>query len=127
MRITRGLIRLWVFTTAIVCLVANVSAATSTFSCDGEVALLAGGKQVNPVGEKSSMSVKVDLSAKALTVDGVTFPTFGRTDSETIVAMEPNKGSVTFNRITGVLSAHLITYDGLRTFYGKCLPAKPLF
>jgi hypothetical protein len=87
MRITRRLFRLWVFTTAIVGLVTNVSAATSTFSCDGEVALLAGGKQV---GEK--VSVKVDLSAKALTVDGVTFPTFGRTDTETIVAMEPNRG-----------------------------------
>jgi len=41
--------------------------------------------------------------------------------------MEANKGSVTFNRITGVLSAHFITYAGLGTFYGKCQPAKPLF
>jgi len=104
-------------------------ADTLTFSCEGELVLLAGGRQVNPAHERSIMVTKVNLPTREITVDTVIFPIpeFADMNHDTIVAMDPDKGSVTFNRISGSLSVHFITPEGLKTFYGKCHPAKPLF
>jgi hypothetical protein len=60
-------------------------------------------------------------------INGVSWRIAGDASRETIVSMDPDKGSVTLNRITGVVNAHFIEYSGLKKFYGVCKPAQKLF
>src|SRR5437016_1349130 len=96
-------------------------------SCWGTVELMQQGKQVNPKDEKLSIAVAVDVARKMITINDVQWPTFGEVTRETIASMDPNKGSLTLNRITGAISAHFIEFDGLKKFYGECKPAQKLF
>jgi hypothetical protein len=96
-------------------------------SCWGTVELIQQSKQVNPVDERSSLAVAVDIAKKTVTINGVSWPIAGDASRETIVSMDPDKGSITLNRITGAISAHFIEYDGLKKFYGECKPAQKLF
>jgi|SRR3954471_15133039 hypothetical protein len=96
-------------------------------ACRGTVALIQRGKQVNPIDEKYSIAVAVDTARRIVTINDVQWPFFGEASGETIVSMDPNKGSLTLNRITGVISAHFIEFNGLKTFYGECKPAEKLF
>jgi hypothetical protein len=97
------------------------------FSCWGTVALIQQSKQVNPVDERSSLAVTVDITKKTVTINGVSWPMAGDASHETIVSMDPDKGSVTLNRITGAVSVHFIEYDGLKIFRGECKRAQKLF
>jgi hypothetical protein len=74
-----------------------------------------------------SIAVAVDLAKKIITIDGVGWPITGDASRETIVAMAPDKGSATLNRITGALNAHFIQNTGLKKFYGECKPAQKFF
>ena len=96
-------------------------------SCWGTVELIQQSKQVNPVDERSSLAVAVDIAKKTVTINGVSWPIAGDASRETIVSMDPDKGSVTLNRITGAVNAHFIEYSGLKKFYGVCKPAQKLF
>ena len=96
-------------------------------SCWGTVELIQQSKQVNPVDERSSLAVAVDIAKKTVTINGVSWLIAGDVSRETIVSMDPDKGSVTLNRITGAISAHFIEYNGLKKFYGECKPAQKLF
>lgn len=105
----------------------SADAAQVSLSCWGEVELMQQGKQVNPIGEKSSIALAVDIARKIITIDGVEWPIFGDASRETIVSLDPNKGSLTLNRTTGSISVHFIQLDGLKKFYGECKPAQKLF
>jgi hypothetical protein len=96
-------------------------------SCWGTVELIQQSKQVNPVDERSSLGVAVDIAKKTVTINGVSWPIAGDASRETIVSMDPDKGSITLNRVTGAISAHFIEYNGLKKFYGECKPAQKLF
>jgi hypothetical protein len=96
-------------------------------SCWGTVELIQQSKQVNPIDERSSLAVAVDIAKKTVTMKGVSWPITGDASRETIVSMDPDKGSVTLNRITGAINAHFIEYNGLKKFYGECKPAQKLF
>ncbi|SRR6266851_4224149 len=96
-------------------------------SCWGTVELIQQSKQVNPVDERSSLAVAVDIAKKTVTMNGVSWSITGDASRETIVSMDPDKGSVTLNRITGAINAHFIEYNGLKKFYGECKPAQKLF
>jgi hypothetical protein len=96
-------------------------------SCWGTVELIQQSKQVNPVDERSSLAVAVDIAKKTVTINGVSWPIAGDASRETIVSMDPDKGSVTLNRLTGAVSAHFIELNGLKKFYGECKPAQKLF
>lgn len=96
-------------------------------SCWGTVELIQQGKQVNPVDERSSIAVAVDLAKNTVTINGVSWPIAGDASRETIVSMDPDKGSVSLNRITGAVNVHFIEYNGLKNFYGECKPAQKLF
>jgi hypothetical protein len=111
------------------CLIAasKVQAEEVLLSCWGTVEVIQQGKQVNPVDEKYSIAVAVDVSKKTLTINGITWPIAGDASHETIVAMDQDKGSVNLNRITGAVNVHFIEYNGLKKFYGKCKPAQKLF
>jgi hypothetical protein len=74
-----------------------------------------------------SISVAVDIAKKTITIDGVTWPIRGDTSRDTIVAMVPDKGSATLNRITGAANVHFIEQTALKKFYGECKPAQKLF
>jgi hypothetical protein len=96
-------------------------------ACWGTIEVIQQGKQVNPVDEKYSISVAVDIAKKTITIDGVTWPIRGDTSRETIVAMVPDKGSATLNRLTGAANVHFIEQTALKKFYGECKPAQKLF
>jgi hypothetical protein len=96
-------------------------------SCRGTVELIQQSKQVNPVDERSSLAVAVDIAKKTVTINDVSWLIAGDATRETIVSMDPDKGSITLNRITGAISAHFIEYNGLKKFYGECKPAQKLF
>ena len=80
-------------------------------SCWGTIEVIQQGKQVNPVDEKYSISVAI--AKKTITIDGVTWPIRGDTSRETIVAMVPDKGSATLNRITGAANVHFLEQTAL--------------
>ena len=105
----------------------NAKAEEVLLSCWGTVELIQQSKQVNPVDERSSLGVAVDIAKKTVTINGVSWPMAGDASRETIVSMDPDKGSITLNRITGAISAHFIEYNGLKKFYGECKPAQKLF
>jgi hypothetical protein len=105
----------------------NAKAEEVLLSCWGTVELIQQSKLVNPVDERSSLGVAVDIAKKTVTINGVSWPMAGDASLETIVSMDPDKGSVTLNRITGAISAHFIEYNGLKRFYGECKPARKLF
>jgi hypothetical protein len=96
-------------------------------SCWGTVELIQQSKQVNPVDERSSLAVVVDVTKKTITINGINWSIAGDASRETIVSMDPDKGSLTLNRITGAVSVHFIEYNGLKRFYGECKPAQKLF
>jgi hypothetical protein len=96
-------------------------------SCWGTVELIQQSKQVNPVDERSSLAVVVDVAKKTITINGINWSIAGDASRETIVSMDPDKGSLTLNRITGAVSVHFIEYNGLKRFYGECKPAQKLF
>src|SRR5712671_5120745 len=75
-------------------------------SCWGPVELIQQGRQVNPLDEKSSIALAVDIAKKTITINGVTWPIAGDASGETIVSMAEDKGSVSLNRITGAVNAH---------------------
>ncbi|MET4086674.1 hypothetical protein [Bradyrhizobium sp. S3.5.5] len=105
----------------------NANADQALLSCSGTVELIQQGRQVNPTDERSSIAIAVDTSRRIITIDKVQWPVFGDASGDTVVAMDPNLGSLTLNRITGSISVHFIQYDGLKKFYGECKPAKRLF
>jgi hypothetical protein len=96
-------------------------------SCWGTVELIQQGRQVNPLDEKSSIAVAVDIAKKTITINDATWLIAGDASGETIVSMAKDKGSLTLNRVTGAVSVHFIEYSGLRKFYGVCKPAQKLF
>ena len=96
-------------------------------SCWGTVDLIQQSKQVNPVDERSSLAVVVDVAKKTITINGINWSIAGDASRETIVSMDTDKGSLTLNRITGAVSVHFIEYNGLKRFYGECKPAQKLF
>jgi hypothetical protein len=104
----------------------NAKAEEVLLSCWGTVELIQQGRQVNPVDEKSSIAVAVDTTGKTIMINGVSWPIAGDASRETIVSMDPDKGSITLNRITGAINAHFIEYNGLKKFYGECKPAQKL-
>jgi hypothetical protein len=116
-----------VFVAAALLASGNAKAEEIVLSCWGTVELIQQSKQVNPVGERSSLGVVVDIAKRTVTIKGVSWAMAGDASHETIVSMDPDKGSITLNRITGAISAHFIEYDGLKTFYGECKPAQKLF
>jgi hypothetical protein len=97
------------------------------FSCWGTVELIQQGKQINPINENSSIAVVVDTARNLIIINDVEWPIYGDTSRETIVSMDPNRGSLTFNRITGMISVHFIEPTGLNKFHGECKPAHKLF
>jgi hypothetical protein len=105
----------------------EVHAEEGLWSCWGTVELIQQSKQVNPVDERSSLAVTVDIAKKTVMINGVSWPIAGDASRETIVSMDPDKGSITLNRITGAINAHFIEYNGLKKFYGECKPAQRLF
>src|ERR1700738_4932897 len=82
----------------------EVQAEEVLLSCWGTVELIRQSKQVNPVEERSSLAVAVDIAKKTVTINGVSWPIAGDASRETIVSMDQDKGSITLNRITGVIS-----------------------
>jgi mannose/fructose/N-acetylgalactosamine-specific phosphotransferase system component IIC len=96
-------------------------------SCWGTVELIEGGQQVNPRGEKTSVSIAVDVANKILTIDDVQWPISGDTSRSVIVSVDKNRGNATLNRITGAVDIHFIESDMLRIFIGECKPAQKLF
>lgn len=106
---------------------ASANAGEVLLSCWGTVELIQQGKQVNPVDERASITVAVDIPNKSLTINGMKWTIAGNASDETVVGMDPDKGSVTLNRITGAVSVHFIEYSGLKKFYGECKPAQKLF
>jgi hypothetical protein len=107
--------------------ISNAEAEQFLLSCWGTVELIQQGKQVNPIDEKSSIVVAVDIGSKIITINDVQWPISGDASRETIVSMDPDKGSLSLNRITGAISAHFIEPTGLKKFYGECKPAQKLF
>ena len=107
--------------------ISNANAEQTLLSCWGTVELIQQGRQVNPIDEKSSIAVAVDTPRKMITINDVQWPIFGDASRETIVSMDPNRGSLTLNRITGAISVHFIQLDGLKTFHGECKPTQKLF
>jgi hypothetical protein len=105
----------------------NAKAEQVLLSCRGTVELIQQGKQINPIDEKSSIAVAVDTGRKIITINDVRWPIFGDASQETIVSMDPNKGSLTLNRITGAIDVHFIEPTLLKKFYGECRPAQKLF
>jgi hypothetical protein len=85
------------------------------------------GRQVNVPDERSSIVVAVDVAKKTLTANGVTWTLTGDASRETIVGMDPDKGSVSLNRITGAVNVHFIELNGLKKFHGECKLAQKLF
>ena len=85
------------------------------------------GKQVNVPNERSSIVVAVDVAKKTIVVNGIGWTIAGDASRDTIVGMDPDKGSVSLNRITGAVNVHFIELNGLKKFYGECKPAKKLF
>jgi hypothetical protein len=96
-------------------------------SCWGTVELIQQGKQVNPPDERSSLAVSVDVGKKTITINGVKWLIAGDGSGDVIVSMDPDKGSISLNRITGAANVHFIELSGLKKFYGECKPAKRLF
>ena len=97
-------------------------------SCSGTVAVVADGRQTNPIGEKSSHSIAINLARGTFKVDDsngwqITSGTLG----DIIVAIANNVGSATLNRVSGAASIHLLGSDGLRVFSGKCENVRRLF
>ena len=105
----------------------NATAEQVLLTCSGTVELIQQGRQVNPTDERSSIAIAVDTSQRIITIDNVKWPVFGDVSGETVVAMDPNLGSLTLNRMTRAISVHFIQLDGLKKFYGECKPAKRLF
>ena len=105
----------------------HANAEQVLLSCWGTVELIQQGKQANSVNERSSLAVAVDLSRKLITINDVQWPLSGDASRETLVAMDPDKGSVSLNRITGAINVHFIEAPGLKLFYGECKPAQKLF
>jgi hypothetical protein len=96
-------------------------------SCWGTVELIQGGKLANPSDERSSVSVVVDVAKKTIAVNGISWSIAGDASRDTVVGMDPDKGSVSLNRITGAVNVHFIELNGLKKFYGECKPAEKLF
>jgi hypothetical protein len=96
-------------------------------SCWGTVELIQQGKQVNPLEERSSIAVAVNIGNKTITINGVRWLIAGDGSADVIVSMDPDKGSVSLNRITGAVNVHFIEPIGLKKFYGECKPARKLF
>jgi len=105
----------------------NAEAEQVVLSCRGTVELIQQGKQVNPIDERSSIAVAIDIDRKMIAINDVQWPIFGDASQETIVSMDPNRGSLTLNRTTGAISVHFIEPTGLKKFYGECKPARKLF
>lgn len=113
------------------CLIAasssNARADEVLLSCWGTVELIQHGKQVNPVGERSSIAIAVDVTKKMMMIRDIKWPIAGDASGEVIVSMDQDKGSVSLNRITGAVNVHFIELTGLKKFYGECKPAQKLF
>jgi hypothetical protein len=87
-------------------------------SCWGTVALIVGGQQVNPKNEEYAISIAVDITKKTMRIDDVEWPIFGDVSRTVIVALAPNRGTATLNRVTGAVSVHFIESDGLTLVSG---------
>jgi hypothetical protein len=89
--------------------------------------LIQGGQQTNPKDEPKSLVVVLNLYRQTVKVDdGSEWPLSGDTSRDVLVAMSPNAGSVTLNRVTGAASIHRIV-DGLEIFTGTCVKAQRVF
>jgi hypothetical protein len=89
--------------------------------------LIQKGKPDNPPDEKSSMAVAVNIAKKTITIDGAKWLITGDRSDEVIVSIDPGKGTVMLNRITGTVNVHLIEPTGLKKFYGECRSTRKLF
>ena len=99
----------------------------TVLACRGTVALILGGQQTNPKDEPKSLVVVLNLYRQTMKVDdGLEWPLSGDTSRDVLVAMSPNAGSVTLNRVTGAASIHRIV-DGLEIFTGTCVKAQRVF
>ncbi|WP_156944641.1 hypothetical protein [Bradyrhizobium sp. Ec3.3] len=106
---------------------ANAKADELLLSCWGTVEVIHQGKQVNRVGERSSIAVVVDIGQQTLMINDVKWTMSGDLSGVTVASTDSEKGGVTLNRITGALIAHFIERDGLKKFNGECKPAQRLF
>jgi hypothetical protein len=66
------------------------------------------------------------VALKTLSFNGVTWPITEDASRETVIAMDPDKGSVSLNRITGAVNVHFIEQNRLKNFYGECKQAQKL-
>ena len=99
----------------------------TVLACRGTVALILGGQQTNPKDEPKSLVVVLNLYRQTVKVDdGSEWPLSGDTSRDVLVAMSPNAGSATLNRVTGAASIHRIV-DGLEIFTGTCVKAQRVF
>src|SRR5690349_16662288 len=77
--------------------------------CRGTVALIKGGQQTNPKDERMSLVVTVNLYRNTMKIDqGSAWPLSGDTSSNVLVAMAPDGGTATINRVTGTVSIRRI-------------------
>jgi hypothetical protein len=97
-------------------------------SCRGTSELIPTGKPDNPPDEKpSSIAIAVDLAKKTINVDGVKWLITGDRSNDVIVSMDPGKGTVMLNRITGTVNVRSIESTGTKKFYGDCKLTRKLF
>jgi hypothetical protein len=89
--------------------------------------LIQGGQQTNLKEEPVSLVVAVNLYRGTVKIDDDSeWPLSGDTSGNVLVAMGPNAGSATLNRVTGTASIHRIV-GGLEVFTGTCVRTERLF
>ena len=96
-------------------------------SCRGTSELIQQGKPDNPPDEKSSIAVAVDMARKTITINGVKWPITGDRSDDVIVSIDPGKGTIMLNRVTGTVNVRVIESTGLKKFYGECKSTRKLF
>jgi len=96
-------------------------------SCRGTSELIQQGKPDNPPDEKSSIVVAVDIARKTITINGVKWPITGDRSDDVIVSIDPGKGTIMLNRVTGTVNVRVIESTGLKKFYGECKSTRKLF
>ena len=99
----------------------------TVLACRGTAALIQGGQQTNPKEELTSLVVTINLYRRTMKVDDdLEWPLSGDTSGNVLVAVGPDAGSATLNRVTGTASIHRVA-RGLEMFTGTCVRAERLF
>ncbi len=121
-------------TLAAILAAASVSAAPGgakaeqvLLSCRGTSELIQQGKPDAPPDSNASMSVAVDIAKKTLTIDGVKWPITGDRSADVIASIDPARGTIMLNRVTGSVNVHSNEAAGLKKFYGDCKTGRKLF